>query len=53
MKLGRPLDLRNTLITDDGLKNLATIKNLTQLDLFGSKITDAGLAEFSQLENLR
>ena len=35
-----------------GLKELAPLKNLTELRLFGTQVTDAGLKELAPLKNL-
>lgn len=39
------LDIRNTKVTDAGLKQLANLKQLTTLELGGTKVTDAGIKE--------
>jgi internalin A len=39
-------------VTDAGLKELADLKNLTTLSLFGTQVSDAGLKELSGLKNL-
>jgi len=46
------LYLRDTQITDAGLKELAKLQKLTDLRLSGTQITDAGLKEVAKLENL-
>jgi hypothetical protein len=46
------LDLRNTEVTDAGLKELAPLKNLATLDLRRTRVTDAGLKELAPLKNL-
>jgi Leucine-rich repeat (LRR) protein len=47
------LDLSVLDITDQHLKGLAHLKNLTALDLRARSITDAGLKELLPLKNLR
>ena len=45
---GKPVitvSLNDTKVTDAGLKELATLKNLTTLDLGFTKVTDAGVKE--------
>ena len=52
---GKPvisLDLYNTQVTDAGLKELAGLKNLTDLVLVCKQETDAGLKELAGLQNL-
>jgi internalin A len=39
-------------VTDAGLKELVSLKNLTQLDLWSTKVTDAGLKELAPVKNL-
>lgn len=46
------LSLRNTHITDDGLKRLASFQNLHCIRLDGTEITDKGLANLKQLPRL-
>jgi len=47
------LNLSNTpLVTDMGLKELATLKSLTYLGLYGTSVTDAGLKELTPLKTL-
>ena len=48
----RWLDLAGTKISDSGLKQLASMPNLTRLHLERTGITDAGLVEVAQLRNL-
>jgi hypothetical protein len=48
---GKPVitaNLRETQVTDAGLKELSTFKNLTTLDLGKTKVTDAGLRQLQQ-----
>ena len=48
------LGLGFTKITDEGLKDLAKLQNLTELELAFTKITDAGVAELKKaLPNCR
>jgi hypothetical protein len=42
------LDLRNSRLTDAGLKGLAPFKNLILLDMTGSKVTEDGVAELQK-----
>jgi RNA polymerase sigma factor (sigma-70 family) len=46
------LVLQSAKITDAGMKELATRKNLTKLNLFGTQVTDKGLKELAELKNL-
>ena len=46
------LSLRNTQITDAGLKEVAKLKRLTTLDLSYTEITDAGLKEVAKITQL-
>ena len=46
------LYLSGAAVTDAGLKELASLKNLTTLDLSATKVTDAGLKELTALKNL-
>jgi hypothetical protein len=46
------LDLSNAEITDDGLKELAKLNNLTRLRLDKTDITDASVASIQKLTNL-
>ena len=49
----RVLHLNNTQITDDGLKEVAKLTQLIELDLFGSnQLTDKGLKELTNLQYL-
>jgi internalin A len=41
-----------TNLTDGGVRQLATLKNLTYLDLVMTKISDTGLMEFSAVPGL-
>ncbi len=52
---GKPVfgvSLSGTKVTDAGLKELAGLKSLTELDLDRTKVTDAGLRELAGLKNL-
>jgi internalin A len=42
------LGLIDTNVTDSGLKELAGLRNLHSLYLFGTKVTDAGLKELQK-----
>jgi len=46
------LRLRNTKVTDAGLKELTNLTNLTTLDLAGTRVTDEGLKELKTLKKL-
>jgi len=49
----RTLNLTSTQVTDAGLKDVATLKNLWSLHLlFCTGVTDAGLKELAGLKNL-
>lgn len=48
----RSLELRDCPITNDGLKRVAGLENLTNLHIEGAPITDAGLEHLSDLKNL-
>jgi hypothetical protein len=48
---GKPVvavNLGGTKVTDAGLKELAPLKNLTELYLTGTKVTDAGVKELQK-----
>ena len=47
------LMLRDTLVTDDGLKYLKDLTNLEELDLSGTRVTAAALEYLSNLKALR
>jgi len=47
------LDLSNTYVADDDLKNVARMRNLRELDLFRTNVTSTGLAQLCDLPNLR
>jgi hypothetical protein len=47
------LDLSNTLITDNGLKQVAMMRQLQVLDIGDTSITDAGLEHIQRLDRLR
>ena len=46
------VDLRNTLVTDKGVKALAPCKNLVKLSLAGERITDECLSSLAELKQL-
>ena len=46
------LNLMYSQITDESLKDVAKLQNLTRLYLGDTKITDAGLKEVAKLQNL-
>lgn len=46
------LKLSNTAITDEGLVQLATLKNLVSLHLEGTAISTAGISKLQSLQNL-
>ena len=48
----RWLDLGDTSVTDTGLTQVATMKNLTRLHLEQTTVTDAGLAALAPLQQL-
>ena len=47
------LDLKDTDVTDAGLKELAALKGLQALSLGWTKVTDAGLKELAGLKALQ
>jgi hypothetical protein len=47
------LDLSDTNVTDEGLKELGKLKHLQWLVLARTKVTDEGLAHLTQLKELR
>src|SRR4051794_11983292 len=52
---GQPVvrvNLSSSKVTNEGLKELAALRNLTTLDLSNTKITDEGLKELVPLKNL-
>ena len=49
----RRLYLRDTSVTDEGLKHLAGLTKLEELDLYGVKVTDRGIAYLKDLKELR
>src|SRR5262249_4033024 len=46
------LMLMESDVTDAGLKQVSTLKNLTRLNLFLTNVTDVGLQELAKLRNL-
>jgi len=46
------LDLRDTQVTDAGLRELGSLKNLTYIDLTRAKVTDKGLKDLVGFKNL-
>ena len=48
LKRTRALMLNNTQITDEGLKDVAKLQNLTGLDLSRTQVTKAGVAELQK-----
>src|SRR5690349_20563428 len=53
---GKPVvavDLRNTRVTDAGLKELKGLHSLQMLNLFDTPVTDAGLKELKGLQSLQ
>ncbi|MBM3794928.1 MAG: hypothetical protein FJW31_12860 [Acidobacteria bacterium] len=49
----RCLLLRDTMVTDEGLKHLAALTNLEELDLSGTRISDRGLAYLRGMTKMR
>src|SRR4029077_20432923 len=49
----RRLYLRDTSVTDEGLKHIAGLTELEELDLFGLRVTDRGIAYLKELKQLR
>lgn len=47
------LDLGDTDVSDEALKQVATLRNLTELDLRNTKVTDKGLKELADLTKLK
>jgi len=47
------LDLRETMITDDGCRIIAELTNLVELNLRGCQIGDGGVTRISQLSKLQ
>jgi Leucine-rich repeat (LRR) protein len=45
------LDLKDTNVTDAGLKELKHLKNLEELNLVGTKVTDAGMKELKNIKH--
>ena len=53
---GKPvtgIELTDTNVTDAGLKELASLTNLSSLNLSQTQVTDAGLKELAHFKNLR
>ena len=48
----KTLDLRETPLTDAGLKNIAPLASLKRLELWNTHITDAGMVHLRGLKNL-
>jgi Leucine-rich repeat (LRR) protein len=48
----RQLDVTDSAVTDDGLRNLEALKSLNQLRLGGTRISDAGLVHLRGLTQL-
>jgi len=46
------LNMDNTQITDEGLKELAKLQQLEELYMYRTQITDAGLKEIAKLQKL-
>jgi Leucine-rich repeat (LRR) protein len=46
------LDFTNSNVTDGGLKQLRSVKNIATLALVNTRVTDAGLKELAALQNL-
>ena len=49
----RRLYLRDTLVTDEGLKHIAGLTRLEELDLYGTHVTDAGIAYLKDMKDMR
>ncbi len=49
---GYRLNMQNSRITDEDLKDLHKVQNLKGLDLQGARITDEGLQEIAKLKSL-
>ena len=49
----RRLYLRDTSVTDDGIKHIAGLTKLEELDLYGVRISDRGMAHLKDLKELR
>ena len=49
----RRLYLRDTSVTDEGLKHIAGLTRLEELDLYGVKVTDRGIGYLKDLRELR
>ena len=46
------LNLNGSGVTDEGLKSLAGLKDLTTLYLSATEVSDAGMKEIAKLKNL-
>lgn len=53
MKNLRRLLLRDTTVTDEGLKHVAGLTKLEELDLYGVRVTDKGIAYLKDLKEMR
>src|SRR5262249_20006502 len=49
----RRLYLRDTAVTDEGIRHLAGLTRLEELDLYGVRVTDRGIASLKDLKQLR
>ncbi|HWE00427.1 MAG TPA: hypothetical protein VG345_15355, partial [Bryobacteraceae bacterium] len=49
----RRLLLRDTLVTDEGLKSLGNLTRLEELDLSGARVTDKGVEYLRNLKSMR
>ena len=53
MKELRRLMLRDTMVTDEGLKHLSGLTNLEELDLSGTRVTEKGIEALRNLKAMR